>query len=235
VRLVIAMVVVGGLGVAAQRASAEDAPAGRQPAANAAPGAKAPAGSSKRAGEGSAETPRGGAATPAAQDLARALVSNEDWSRVLDEYASGLAGHVAESLSARGDAVPDDLEASIRKQLGQELPYQHVVDAQAQALAKQLSPDELKKAASFYASPLGKKVTQGVPKAQSELGHDLQARLSTAVPQIVRRVAPKAMAGEAPGRDDAGKRGTGSTAAPSGEGAGGPQRPPPSSTPGDHR
>jgi hypothetical protein len=208
VRLVIAMlVVVGGLGVATQRARAEGGPAG--PAAEgSAAGAKPAAGGAK----GRAAAP------PAAHDLARALVSNEDWNRVLDEYASGLAGHVANSLTARGDTVPEDLEPSIRRQLGQELPYEHVVDVQAQALAKQLTPDELKKAASFYGSPLGKKVTQGVPKAQSELGQQLQARLSTAVPQIVKRVAPKAAAGDeatsGAGGPGAGAQGTGSAGDP---------------------
>jgi hypothetical protein len=231
VRVVIGVVVVVlGLGVAT-RAPAEDAPAGKAPAGSTA-GAK-----------------QRGQAPAAAQDLARALVSNEDWSRVLDEYASGLAGHVADSLTARGDTVPEDLEPSIRKQLGQELPYDNVVDAQAQALAKQFTPDELKKAATFYASPLGKKVTAGVPKAQSELGQHLQARLATAVPQIVKRVAPRAITSDAPGagsshagasgsasseppkagssatgRDDA-ARGTGSTSPPSGEAPGGAQAP----------
>ncbi|HET7827094.1 MAG TPA: DUF2059 domain-containing protein [Anaeromyxobacter sp.] len=237
-RFVIAVVlVVLGLGVAT-RAPAEGAPAGKAAAGSAA-GSNAAAGGAKQRGP----------APAAAQDLARALVSNDDWSRVLDEYASGLAGHVADSLTARGDAVPEDLEPSIRKQLGQELPYDNVVDAQAQALAKQFTPDELRKAATFYASPLGKKVTQGVPKAQTELGQHLQARLATAVPQIVKRVAPRAIASDAPGagsshagasgsassepteagsskagRDDA-ARGTGSTSPPSGEAPGGAQPP----------
>lgn len=234
-RLVIAMVVMGGLAVASPRARAEGAPAAGGAAGSSGPAAKVPAGGAKQKAQ----------APAAAQDLARALVSNEEWNRVLDEYASGLAGHVADSLTAHGDTVPEDLEPSIRKQLGQELPYDHVVDVHAQALAKQFSNDELKKAASFYASPLGKKVSQGVPKAQSELGKDLQARLATAVPQIVKRVAPSAMSGGesdagsaragAPGGrsseppkagssgrtgGDSGERGTGSTTPPSGPGAG---------------
>jgi hypothetical protein len=237
VRHVIAMVVMGGLAVASPRARAEGASAGGGVARSSAPAAKAAAGGAKERTQ----------APAAAQDLARALVSNEEWNRVLDEYASGLAGHVADSLTAHGDTVPEDLEPSIRKQLGQELPYDHVVDVHAQALAKQFTNDELKKAASFYGSPLGKKVSQGVPKAQSELGKDLQARLAAAVPQIVKRVAPSAIPGGEPDAGssragapggasseppkpgssgaspgDSGERGTGSTSPPppSGPGAG---------------
>ena len=67
------------------------------------------------------------------------------------------------------------------------------MDIQAQALAQHLTPDELRKVASFYSSPAGKKVLERLPEAQSEVAQQLQARLATAVPEIVQRFAPKAL------------------------------------------
>lgn len=194
-RLVRVMAVFGGLALAVPRVPAKEGAPAAPPAHEGHADAGAAEKPSGARGEGAQARP----SPRAAQVLARALVSNEDWDRVLDQYANGLAGNVAQSLSARGDTVPDDLQTAIRKELGHELPYDHVVDKQAQALAKQLSPRELEQAASFYSSATGKKVVEAVPQAQSELGQDLQERLSTAVPQIVKRVAPRALAPDGAG------------------------------------
>jgi hypothetical protein len=138
--------------------------------------------------------PRREPAPAAAQELARALLPQQEWDRLLDRYASTLSGQVSESLLGRGEKVPDDLQGSIRRELGQRIEYKQMVEAQAQALAGQFTAEELKRTAAFYASPVGKKVLDKLPEAQAQVGEDLQARLATAVPQIVQRLAPKALA-----------------------------------------
>src|SRR6266508_2566031 len=79
---------------------------------------------------------------PAAAALARALLPQEQWDRILDRYATSLSSQVAEALSRGGEKVPDDLRGSVRRELAQRLPYQETVNAQALALAKEFSPDE---------------------------------------------------------------------------------------------
>ena len=154
-------------------------------------------------GRTGASTPSSGApsAKPpaAATELARALLSQQQWSKVLDSYASSLSGQVSEALLSRGEKVPDDLRGKLRSELDRALPYQQTVQAQADALAKALTPDELKRTVAFYQSPTGRKVLERLPDAQSAVAQQLQARLATAVPDIVNRVAPKAMAGAPPG------------------------------------
>ena len=168
----------------------------------------------------------GPAATPSgpASELARALLTQEQWSKVLDSYASSLAGQVSEALLSRGEKVPDDLRPKLRGELDRALPYQQTVQAQAEALSKALTPDELKRTAAFYRSPLGRKVLERLPDAQSAAAQQLQGRLATAVPEIVNRVAPKAMASAPPA-------GGGAPGAPGGAGGQSPpvqgRRPPP--------
>lgn len=159
--------------------------------------------------------PKGGAAakpapSPAAKDLSRALLSSDEWNKLLDRYSSSLSGQLTQSLQAQKEPVPDDLQANLRRELGQKLPYDQAVNAQASALANHFSSDELKQAAKFYASPTGKKVLAELPQALSELGDELQGQLATTVPEIVARVAPKAL----PGSDSS----TGSGAAPGPDG-----------------
>jgi hypothetical protein len=129
----------------------------------------------------------------AANDLARALLTPEQWGKVLDGYAGSLSGQVTQALAASGEKPPEDLRAKIRAELEKALPYQQTVKAQAEALSKELTPDELRKTANFYSSPLGKKVLERLPEAQSAAAQQLQGQLATAVPDIVNRLAPKAL------------------------------------------
>jgi hypothetical protein len=155
-----------------------------------APGTQAPGPDPDQATQGTAAKP-----PAAATDLAKALLTSEQWGKILDSYASSLSGQVSQSLMANGEKVPDDLRPKIRAELEKALPYRETVDAQAQALSKELTPDELKKTATFYKSPLGKKVLDRLPEAQSSVAKQLQTKLATAVPDIVNRVAPNAMKG----------------------------------------
>jgi hypothetical protein len=180
-RVTTTLVLAALLPVSAGGQSAEPAPPREAP-----PGATAP-------GAAAAE-PRAPAASPIARELSRALLPQREWDRLLDSYASSLSEQVSRALLSRGETVPDGLQAEIRSELGDRLRYEQTVDAQAQALAGQLSADELKKAAAFYATPAGKKVVEKLPEAQAETGEDLQQRLATAVPEILQRVAPSALA-----------------------------------------
>ena len=170
---------------------------------------------------------QGGAPQPvpsAAKDLSRLLVSQQRWEQLLDRYAAALSGQVSKTLASKGEPVPSDLQTNVRKQLGEKMPYQQTVDTQAQALAKQFTPDELKQISQFYATPAGKKLLDRLPEAQTEVGQQLESQLAVAVPEIVQRVAPKAL----PSQQE--RSGTGSSEAPTptppGQGRSAP--PPPS-------
>jgi hypothetical protein len=110
----------------------------------------------------------------AAQNLARLLLTDAEWSGLLDRYAQRLSGQLTETLATSGEAVPDDLTGTIRKQLGEQLPYADTTLRHAQALAARFSSDELKKAHDFYSSKAGSKVLHGLPETQAELGEYLE-------------------------------------------------------------
>jgi hypothetical protein len=145
--------------------------------------------------------------SPSARELSRTLLPEARWDRLLDSYASSLAGQVSQALVGRGEKVPDDLEPKIRGELGARFRYDDTVDAQASALQRQLTPEEMKKTAAFYTTPTGKKVIEKLPEAQAELGEHLETRLSAAVPEIVQRVAPAALAPPPDAAQGSGERG----------------------------
>jgi hypothetical protein len=208
-RLVALAALAVALAASAARAAGAAPTPSAPPAQGSTPSTQAPPDGQPAPGE--ATTPPGGGAAPektpqtppraaqkppaAASDLARALLTSEQWEKILDSYASSLSSQVSQSLLASGEKVPDDLRDRIRAELGKSMPYQATVDAQAEALSRQLTPDELKKTAAFYKSDLGKKVLDRLPEAQSVVARQLQTKLASAVPEIVNKVAPKAMQG----------------------------------------
>lgn len=148
-----------------------------------------------------------------ARALSRALVPEPNWDRLLDRSADGLSEAVSRSLTAKGEKVPENLTSDIRKELGKDMKYAEAVDTQALALEKRFTGDEMKKATAFYLSPLGKKMLDRLPEAQSEVGDRLQERLATVVPGILERVAPSAVGGGRSGDEpDAGGTGEGEVA-----------------------
>lgn len=160
-----------------------------------------------------AGTPAAKPTPPEARALSKALLTNQEWEQLLDRYSASLGGQLTQSLQAQKQPVPTDLQANLRRELGQKLSYESAVDAQAKALANHFSADEMKQAATFYASAVGKKVLTQLPQALSELGDELQGQLATTVPEIVARIAPKAL-----GSSEGGDSSTGS-GAPSPDGS----------------
>jgi hypothetical protein len=165
----------------------------------------------------------------AARQVARDLIPKEKWDKLLDGVAAGLSQQVGGALVQSGEKPPKDLESKLRTQLGDEMKYERTLDTQAEALAHSFSNDELKTIARFYETPAGKKLVTELPKVQSEVSDQLQAQLSEAVPKVVQKVAPGALASSKKGAP--GESGTGSGAPPAPDkGAGeppAPGRPPP--------
>jgi hypothetical protein len=212
--------VVGIAALALPAAGAEKGAAGGSAAAGSSASGSSPG------AKGSASAAPAKPTPPAARDLSRALLTSDEWSRLLDRYSASLTGQLTQSLQAQKEPVPGDLQGNLRKKLGEKLPYDQAVDAQAKALANHFTADELKQAATFYSSPTGKKVLTQLPQALSELGDELQGQLATTVPEIVSQVAPKALG---PGHGDGSATGTGS-GAPSPDGSAGEQSRPRGST-----
>jgi hypothetical protein len=146
----------------------------------------------------SAESKPAPPASSQALALSRALVPKQTWDRLLDRSAEGLSQAVSRSLTTKGAKVPDGLQGNIRRELGQSMKYDSAVDTQAQALQKRFTAQEMDTAARFYSSPVGQKVLQQLPEAQSEVGDQLQQQLATVVPEIIHRVAPDAVSSVGP-------------------------------------
>jgi uncharacterized protein len=170
----------------------------------------------------------------AARQVARDLIPKDKWDRLLDGVATGLSQQVGAALVQSGEKPPKDLEAKLRSQLGDEMKYEQTVDTQAQALGHSFSNEELKAIAKFYETPAGKKLVVELPRVQSEVSDALQARLSEAVPRVVQKVAPGALAskqGAGPGRPGESGTGSGAPAPDKGESPSPQGRPPPPAQP----
>ena len=176
----------------AQQAPAPTAPEPAAPAA-AAPAAAAPAPAAP-AGTPIPELP---APEPPASQLAAArnLVISSGMSRSFEPMVPELAQQIAPMLTrTRPDLTADLTEVLKQLQPEFEQKSQEMVDIAAHIYARRMSEDELKQAADFFNSPVGKKYVAVQPGMLDELVVAMQSwtqQLSTFMMTRVRQEMTK--------------------------------------------
>jgi uncharacterized protein len=215
------------------------------PAAPGKPAAGAPAAGAAKESNG----PKGASTAqpgPAAQDLARTMVSEKSWTAMIDGYAEALSTQISRALQARGEKPADDLEKRVRSQLAGALDHKEGLQLEATELAARFSEQELKAISTFYRSPAGQKLLKELPEMSASVDARIRERLTAAVPKIVQEVAPSlaeslAPGGGAHGGAAGGAAGGGAKSGSGGAPAGGGEKPatppaqgltPPTATPG---
>ncbi len=141
-----------------------------------------------------AAQPPGGATSakpsPAADRVARALTTQENWNETIKDYAASLSSQINAAVKSQGGEAPKDAEQRIRSGLDKAVGYEEVVRLQAQALAGRFSEDELRAIGKFYESGAGKKLVSELPSVSRQVIETVQQRISAAIPHIVQEVAP---------------------------------------------
>lgn len=141
-----------------------------------------------------AAQPPGGATSakpsPAADRVARALTTQENWNETMKEYATSLSSQIGAAMKSQGGEAPKDAEQRIRTALDKAVGYDEVVRLQARALAGRFSEDELRTIGKFYESVPGKKLVSELPGVSRQVIESVQQRISAAIPRIVQDVAP---------------------------------------------
>jgi hypothetical protein len=187
-----AAILAAALTLTASPAAAQSGQAGKSssttPPASARPAEKG-ASTSATAGQ----PPAGGASakpSPAADRVARALTTQENWNETMKEYASSLSSQIGAAVKSQGAEAPQDAERRIRTALDKAVGYEEVVRLQAQALAGRFSEDELRSIGQFYESAPGKKLVSELPGVSRQVIETVQQRISAAIPHIVQEIAP---------------------------------------------
>lgn len=189
--------------VVAQEPPAEGTGSSRPGAAPAQPPAPAPpaAGAAKGSdGPKGAATARPG---PAAEELARTMVSERSWSAMIDGYAEALSTQISRALQARGEKPPDDVQQRVRSRLEGALDHQEGLQLEATELAARFSEAELRSIQTFYRSPAGQKLMKELPEMSASVDARIRERLTAAVPKIVQEVAPSLAEAQQPGASGA--------------------------------
>lgn len=189
-----AAIVAAALTLAASPSAAQTGEgSGKSPSAS--PAAARPA----EKGAATVQPPAGGGGakpSPAAERVARALTTQENWNETIKEYASSLSSQIGAAVKSQGGEVPKDAEQRIRGGLDKAVGYEEVVRLQAQALAGRFSEDELHTIGKFYESVPGKKLVSELPAVSRQVIETVQQRISAAIPRIVQEVAPSLARGK---------------------------------------
>jgi hypothetical protein len=206
-----AAVLAAALTLAASPAAAQTGQAGKSssttPPASARPSEKGASAAPAAAPAGDT----GAKPSPAADRVARALTTQENWNETMKEYATSLSSQIGAAMKSQGGEAPKDAEQRIRTALDKAVGYDEVVRLQARALAGRFSEDELRTIGKFYESVPGKKLVSELPGVSRQVIESVQQRISAAIPRIVQDVAPslaRAHGSQAEGTAPDGGKGT---------------------------
>jgi hypothetical protein len=123
--------------------------------------------------------------TPAALESARAVIAASGMTRSFDVVVPQMFGELERNVTATRPELKESLHATLLALLPEfTKTEQDVVNGAARALARNMSAQELKDTANFFASPSGKKYVEAQPLALNEivgLVQEWRLRLSTEV------------------------------------------------------
>ena len=108
--------------------------------------------------------------TPAALESARAVITASGMTRSFDLIIPEMFGELERSVTATRPEIKDSLHTTLVALVPEFVKSeQEVVDGAARVLAKYMTDQELKDAATFFASASGKKYVQAQPLAFNEI------------------------------------------------------------------
>jgi uncharacterized protein len=122
-----------------------------------------------------------------AADLARMVVSKEDWSRSMGMLAldtqQRLQSHPGSKLT-----FPADFAAKVRAEVEPVLPYDDLIKLHAQELSAAYTEQELAELLAFYRGPTGQKFLKVMPDVSSRIELATRKRIEQGMPEVMNRL-----------------------------------------------
>jgi hypothetical protein len=128
------------------------------------------------------------AVKPQATELARLMVTKEDWSRGMEMIAKSsqgqMQGHPGSKLT-----FPPDFGAKVRAEVDKVLPYEELLGLHARELSALYTEKELVDLVAFHRSPLGQKYLKVSPEEAEKVAMQMQQRFQQKMPEIMQRLS----------------------------------------------
>ena len=114
--------------------------------------------------------------TPAALESARTIITSSGMTRSFDLVIPQMFGELERNVLATRPELKDNLHTTLLALVPEFVKTeQDVVNGAAQALARQMTEQELKDTANFFGSPSGKKYVESEPAAYNQIVSLVQA------------------------------------------------------------
>jgi hypothetical protein len=127
------------------------------------------------------------AVKPQAADLARLMVTKDDWSRAMDglsrDTMAQLQGHPGSKMT-----LPAGFDKKVRGEMEKVLPYEDLVGMHAKELSASYSDKELEELVAFHKSPLGQKYLKAAPVEAEKVAGQTQQRFGKQMPDVMKRL-----------------------------------------------
>jgi uncharacterized protein len=127
------------------------------------------------------------AADAPAAELARLMVTRDDWTRgvemVARDWQGELQGHPGGKLT-----LPQDFGAVARAEVEKVLPFEELVGMHARELSAAYSEKEIAELVVFFRSPLGQKYVKAAPQEVEKVAQLVQQRFVQKKPEVMQKL-----------------------------------------------
>lgn len=110
-----------------------------------------------------------------AMQLSRMVMSKDSYNDLVKQTMQGLMA----SLQAQGQGFPPDKAKKLELAVAEALPYEELLQFNAQVYGSRLSDKELDDVMAFYRTPTGAKLIKIMPEVAGEVGK----KVGTIIPQ----------------------------------------------------
>jgi hypothetical protein len=124
---------------------------------------------------------------PQAAELARLMVTKDEWSSGMDQLAKGAQGQM-QSHPGSKLTFPADFGAKVRAEVDKVLPYEELIGMHARELSAGYSEKELTDLVAFFKSPLGQKYMKVAPRAGENVAQQTQQRFAQKMPEVMQKL-----------------------------------------------
>jgi hypothetical protein len=119
----------------------------------------------------------------AARSVIRLVTPPDRWDDMVKQMGAQMTG----ASAAQGVRLPADFQEKLESVLNEAIPYEEMLEWSAEIYAKRFTTKELKDLASFYETPLGRKLARELPGIMGEVGQKMGTLLPKRLPALMKK------------------------------------------------
>lgn len=120
-------------------------------------------------------------------ELVQEVTPRDMFDRMMAQMLETMTRQMEAQLARDGAAVPPDFSGKMKRVVDAMISYDEMMQWSAEIYAKRFTLAEIKELASFYRTPVGKKVTRQMPDIMNDVMVKVSDTITTRMPEAMKK------------------------------------------------